>query len=418
MPSIQPEIIENKGKYTFAKVPIFAEHERDTGNDVFICDKNWMERCVEKMKSMYRNGFSPRVIIGHNDPESYDEKPNVGFLENFFYDYGSGTLYADLVDITKEVAESIKNNIYPGRSVEVHPEDYKITALALLGSNCPYLAGDIPDIRYSQKDNAILYSYSKFNYGETQMDEQDFEDKKMKDNEMNKTLDEVEGEDSKEDQGSDFNTPDIDEAEFDKFKNYMSHYMKLHGRELAKQFSYREDEAPEDAKPVDNDKQSDKSVSDKTVNTPELVNGKDTKDYTEKLPECVEKKIHEEMKDKKYTGMGLESDLYKKEYSAQREYWTVQYKSLKAPITAVDVAKEVKHTLTLSPKERISYFSDVANYVANFESPKKVEALKNAKLKTDNEDAAAEKFYRDNKAKFKDLGEAMIVWNRIKNKGM
>lgn len=101
----------------------------------FDYSADWAQKAIAKHQQLATaDNYYPSVIIGHND--GLQEKPSKGLLDNFQLD--GEVIKADIKNIHPETFESLKKREYPHRSVEVNPDDYRFTALALLGGTPPY----------------------------------------------------------------------------------------------------------------------------------------------------------------------------------------------------------------------------------------------------------------------------------------
>lgn len=143
LPAIKPEFIEQpNGKFSLKNVPIFKCLTRDNIN----YDEKACEEIVKAQQEFKKSGYLPRLHIGHNNDEN--EKPAVGFLDNYRFDKDLKMIFADFIDVVKEIADSIKQNLFPGRSVEINAEKNEINSVALLGGSAPYIK--LPDLRFKE----------------------------------------------------------------------------------------------------------------------------------------------------------------------------------------------------------------------------------------------------------------------------
>jgi hypothetical protein len=121
------------GRYTVKGVPIFALGEHRG----WQYDVSWAQRAVALFHRMKREtGYLPPVIIGHTN-EGTEEKPAVGFIDDVRL--AGKRIVADLVGLSRELFEELRAGRWPYRSIEVFSREARITALALLGGNPPYM---------------------------------------------------------------------------------------------------------------------------------------------------------------------------------------------------------------------------------------------------------------------------------------
>lgn len=142
--AFRPIVVDQpNGKYTIRAVPIFKTHS-DRG---WKCDANWMRKAVAWQQAEKAKGFLPRLIKGHTkDDKNAAEVPATAALDNYSFDDKSGWLHADYTELTKDVLDQIKAGAWPGRSVEVIPDQHSIPVVAMLGGTPPYFR--LPDLRF------------------------------------------------------------------------------------------------------------------------------------------------------------------------------------------------------------------------------------------------------------------------------
>lgn len=146
-----PEKTSN-GRYTLRGVPIFECHTRE---DIGTVDRKWMQECIKNQQAEKARGFLPRLIVGHNsDNPDAQQKPTVGFLDNYRYDEATGWLFADYVDIEEEDLPLLKR--FPGRSAEANVKKPMIDVVALLGGTPPYFR--LPDVKFKHREDIAYYS--------------------------------------------------------------------------------------------------------------------------------------------------------------------------------------------------------------------------------------------------------------------
>lgn len=121
----------------------------------FDYSAEWAQKTIEKHKQLATDGYLPSVIIGHND--GLQEKPAKGLMDNFAVD--GELIKADIKNITPETFESLKKREYPHRSVEVNPDDYRFTALALLGGTTPH--HKLPVMEFGDSDNCEVIDFKE-----------------------------------------------------------------------------------------------------------------------------------------------------------------------------------------------------------------------------------------------------------------
>lgn len=145
-------VLQPNGKYAIRRVPIFPTHFRDgTG----LVNESWMRSCVAWQADLKEKGYLPKLIIGHNpDDPSAPELPTFAKLDNYAFeaqyklDPKIGMLYADYVDIEPRDLETLRK--FPGRSAEVSRNAPKIPVVAMLGGTPSYFA--LPDLNFSDRD--------------------------------------------------------------------------------------------------------------------------------------------------------------------------------------------------------------------------------------------------------------------------
>jgi len=127
----QHRAVKNEdGTFSILDVPVFelGEHKG------FAYDAAWATEAINNFNTLKEKGRLPRVIVGHTAEGV--EKKALGFWDNLRL---IGNMFVtDLIKIKEKVFEEIKNQEWPGRSVEVNPDKKKFTALALLGGSEPY----------------------------------------------------------------------------------------------------------------------------------------------------------------------------------------------------------------------------------------------------------------------------------------
>jgi len=123
--------VNDDGTYNVLNLEIFGLGEHRG----FNYDDKWFAQVQKKHQELEAKGYIPPVVIGHNN-KNLPERKACGFFNNLRID--GDMILADLIKIPEEVYEDIKDRLYPYRSIEVSPEDFEITALALLGGSEPY----------------------------------------------------------------------------------------------------------------------------------------------------------------------------------------------------------------------------------------------------------------------------------------
>lgn len=156
------------GRFTVFNVPIFATFQDEKRGEVNEGDlasviHNFQ---IDKLKN-YRY---PRVHIGHHDGNG--NQPGAGYLDNLKLD--GDMIFADLVEVTPEVFQSIRSKMkFPYVSAEYHPDKKKILSLALLESQAPFF--DFPLLKLgAQQASAVNFS---FQLQETPEDISQFQDR-------------------------------------------------------------------------------------------------------------------------------------------------------------------------------------------------------------------------------------------------
>jgi hypothetical protein len=138
---------EADGTVSIPDVPVF-QLGMHRGFDYGIA---WADRAIRTFNADAGEGRRPSVIVGHN--LDVGEKPAVGFMGNLRRI--GNTLYADLVNIQREVFEQIRKGMWPQRSVEVYARSARIAALALLGGSSPYHR--FPALAFKDEDGEIIH---------------------------------------------------------------------------------------------------------------------------------------------------------------------------------------------------------------------------------------------------------------------
>ena len=140
---------ENKdGSFNVLEVPIFklGKHRG------FDYNKEWFEKAKANHIEGLKEGYLPSAIVGHDGTE---EKESVGFLDNL--KLKGQNILADITKISPEFFEKIKKRAFPHRSIEVHPEKAKISALALLGGTEPYHKLPVLEVFGEEKEGAEYF---------------------------------------------------------------------------------------------------------------------------------------------------------------------------------------------------------------------------------------------------------------------
>ena len=138
---------QENGNYTIMQVPIFKTHTKDGGKLAVTLDN--LLKIVDTFEADRKNGWYPRIHLGHHTGQ--DNQIGVGFGDNFILN--KETVFADLVEITKNIFDKIYNNIaYPYLSVEYAPNENRITSIALLESQPPFFM-DLPILAVSRNEN-------------------------------------------------------------------------------------------------------------------------------------------------------------------------------------------------------------------------------------------------------------------------
>ena len=358
------------GNFAVRNVPIFEIHE-DRGWD---CSPEWMRDTVDQQFNDKRERqFLPRLIEGHTSEE--EDKPARGSLDNFRFDEKEGILYADILDISIELKERLEAGEFPGRSVEVYPEQNRISALALLGGHKP--AFQLPDMKFNNKDNeqeqsqkekAMFYT---FQYSDTPITEDDT-DQKSKARE----------------------TPQIAENEDTTDKSAL--------RELI----------VEVVNNMQTQKEENMSKDEKTIDPKDEVVVEEEATIVEKESE-VSVPEHAEVSSQDYADQqvkieGLEAanlaqsaELLELRYTAQKIEWNQKYQDLRVPTNILNVEDHVEAIMKLPQEHRESYFDGTSKLA-------KGPSIVSTKIETEGvtdtgiiDQGDIEKYYEDNKAKYR-----------------
>ena len=392
--AIQPDILnQSNNKFTIKHVPIFLEHKR--GN--FEVDSRYMRKIVEKMKDTKKTGFLARLITGHTNKGSGEEKPIHGYLDNFEFNEATKTLYSDWVDVDKETIDKLKNNQLPNRSCEIIPSDARIVNLSLLSSSPPYF-DTLADIRY-QKENEtiILYSLYKSN-GDLEME--------------NKERDTTPG------FGSNEQAPIQDDVDAAKWTKYMDDYCSKNMHKLYASIKNYEssvakitpDTDPEPAKKTEIKEPSVDKKDEKPVEK-----DKDSKEVDDVIPgdkdKSKEKSLPDEYKKK---------DKEKKEYETSK--WILRYQSIKAPATAIDIDKTVDLITSLpEDKQELFYQMSIKNLPSGpAEMPENKNVMDDVKLpeKVKDIDPVITYMKENNDRLHGDYAQALIEYSRKSKVGL
>lgn len=121
------------GRFSIFSVPIFKAFQDEKRGEASLQDLQDVVRNFEADKE--KNLRYPRVHVGHH--ETLENRPGAGYLDNFVLT--DDIIFADLVEIPRDVFEEIRNNLkYPYVSAEYNPDRRKINSVALLESQTPY----------------------------------------------------------------------------------------------------------------------------------------------------------------------------------------------------------------------------------------------------------------------------------------
>ena len=322
--AISPDVERQAdGKYTLKRIPIFECHNREE----IRCDERWMEACVADQRAKKKNGFRPRLILGHTgDRPSDPEKPVLAYLDNYAFDPLTRWLYADYVDVPADLFAELKANKWPGRSAEASRTKPSIDVVALLGGTPPYFK--LPDVNYHGRGEDIISIYSESLMASP---------KKLKDAELRKLyadyckyagmMDTSAG-----GGGMAGVAPDAaQEADYQKFCQLMQRYEaeKMPAKEPEVDPKKTPEGAPDDDSPA--------PYSAPTAKEPNVA---DTVKYQELL----------ERADKQA------ADIQRLTDAAEAAEWTVKYSELRIPKGRIDVKEQVSLLMELPAATRQKYF--------------------------------------------------------------
>lgn len=131
---------QDNGNYVIFHVPFFRPFTRTIntpeGKKTITCDLWGVQDVLKRLKKIEAQGSYLRAFIGHHNG-SYQNQEGLGFLDNTHLE--GDTLFCDVVQISPEQIEKIKNNWkYPYFSPEYDYKEQILTGLAFLESQEPY----------------------------------------------------------------------------------------------------------------------------------------------------------------------------------------------------------------------------------------------------------------------------------------
>jgi len=130
-------IEQPNGRFTILDVPIFSafSREKEDGSIVKAEIKD-LKKAIQLFNLRKEKGYYPTIHRLHQDLESNEEREHLGYLDNL--NLKDGLVYGDLVEISEETINEIKNYKLGNRSPEYIPDEPEIVSLALLESKPPH----------------------------------------------------------------------------------------------------------------------------------------------------------------------------------------------------------------------------------------------------------------------------------------
>ncbi len=340
-----PQIIpdpDSPGKFRINDVPIFEVHD----NRGFDYDADWMAQCIQhQQKDKRERNFLPRLIKGHTpeDRDARTEQPAAGFLDNYKFDARSGWLRADFVGMSQATADEIKDNHWPGRSVEVIPDQYSIPVVAMLGESPPFFK--LPDVRFQDHSKAIRYS--------VEINAMKTDDKKKTDAKPAVADDKPE-----KYKGKKKHEDDISEDERDMFRKFMA-FM-----------------ADEECKKNMSNDDPDKNMDDKNM---------------DKHQETVSREKYD----------NLLARTVKLEDDNERAQWRQKFSLAQIPEGRIDVGENIDLIMSIPKDQREKYFENITKAVAR---PSRDKVMEDAKAPvqagTQRELGSFRKYCEDNRERY------------------
>lgn len=121
----------------------------------FNYDEEWAKKAIDNFNTEKEGDYFPSVIIGHNNGK--EEKPAKGFMDNLALD--GDIILSDIIKVPEETFGQLKDREYPNRSVEVNPEKFKFTALALLGGTTPH--HKLPVMEFGADPDGVVINFEE-----------------------------------------------------------------------------------------------------------------------------------------------------------------------------------------------------------------------------------------------------------------
>ncbi|MFH1603578.1 MAG: hypothetical protein ABIH03_06700, partial [Pseudomonadota bacterium] len=159
-----PAAKQPNGNYRIRRIDIFKACERknpQTGQiDKF--DESWLADAVRKFNDEKRRGYVPPVHIDHHDKTGTSREP-AGQIAALYLgqdDEGVTTLFADLVNIPRQVMGEIVKMRLPYRSIEVNnPAVHQVSSLALMRTVVPF--HHLPITQVSLEDGEDISQFAE-----------------------------------------------------------------------------------------------------------------------------------------------------------------------------------------------------------------------------------------------------------------
>jgi hypothetical protein len=174
-------IDHGNGFFSIINIEIFAEVPAGAKRNKERIGEDWMDEAIAKNRLRKKEGFLPPVHIWHSDETavkpSYAGKFVLTRRGTITYEGREiPALFANIVDIPKEVFQRIQQGLLPYRSVEVHDwENPEIDSLALMDTDVPFFRmrmTTVGDVKKS-KDPVVAFKHvmkTPMQYFQTLMD--------------------------------------------------------------------------------------------------------------------------------------------------------------------------------------------------------------------------------------------------------
>lgn len=382
---------QSDGTYSIRGVPIFATHQSAKGDDQHLdkVDARWMYACIKDQEQLKRDGYLPKVCIGHtSDSENAPEQPVFCRMDNYRFSEADGWLYADYVDIQEADLPLLKR--FPGRSAEPSIKQPAIRTVALLGATPPYFK--FPDlVKFKERDRVVRYAV---------------EIPPMAVEQQEQPADQLEQTKKKESfssgSGQAAQSPE-EKADYEKFVKYMQMYEASKG-EPAQGSEDDPADKPGKGKPTNEPPKKDDDMPTDDKKKPEFSDAESTAKYTE-------------LSVKYETILGRVDTLTKENVTLldarERDFWGAKYAEARIPEGRAKPDAVVDMIMDMPKEKRATYFDTAIGLI---------KGPTQTKLKTDDqihdkpspgseaEAEAMQRYWEEGKAKgtFKNYGEAQL----------